>query len=63
MLKGILLTSVMLDKYNRLDILINNAGLFSDSRQQTEEGYELTMGVNYLGTYLFPILFMERMYS
>ncbi len=40
------------DKYDRLDILVNNAGLFSESRRQTEEGYELTMGVNFLGTYL-----------
>ncbi len=47
-----------LDKYDRLDILINNAGLFSDSQRQTEDGYELTMGVNFLGTYLLTRLLL-----
>lgn len=44
--------------YDRLDILINNAGLFSDTRKETEEGFELTMGVNYLGTYLLTHLML-----
>ncbi len=47
-----------LHRYKRLDILINNVGLFSDSRQQTEDGFELTMGVNFLGTYLLNRLLL-----
>ncbi len=39
--------------YQDIDILINNAGLFMDTKKYTKEGYEMTMGVNYLGTYLF----------
>ncbi|MCK5130268.1 MAG: SDR family oxidoreductase [Clostridiales bacterium] len=38
-------------KYSRLDVLVNNAGTFCDRQHQTEEGFELTMGVNYIGAY------------
>ena len=30
-----------------LDMLINNAGLFCDTHQLTEQGLEMTVGVNY----------------
>jgi len=35
-----------------LDVLINNAGTFSTSRQETEDGFERTMGTNHLGPFL-----------
>lgn len=35
----------------RIDVLINNAGL-GGTRGQTEDGFELAFGVNYLGHYL-----------
>lgn len=44
------------NKYAYLDVLINNAGVFSDTRSFTEEGFELTMGVNYVGPYLLTKL-------
>ena len=34
---------------SRLDILINNAGLFTMDRRETEDGFELHMGTNHLG--------------
>jgi NAD(P)-dependent dehydrogenase (short-subunit alcohol dehydrogenase family) len=34
-----------MNRFDRLDLLINNAGLFSDTRQHTADGFELTMGV------------------
>ncbi len=49
------------DRYDSLDILFNNAGLFSDTRSRTEDGFELNMGVNYLGTYMLTRLLLPTM--
>lgn len=51
-----------LDKYSRLDLLINNAGL-AGTRGQTEDGFELAFGVNHLGHYLFTRLLLEKLIS
>ena len=39
-------------RYQKLNVLINNAGVFCMKREETEEGFELTMGVNHLGHFL-----------
>jgi NAD(P)-dependent dehydrogenase (short-subunit alcohol dehydrogenase family) len=39
-------------KHARLDVLVNNAGLWLTSRATTKEGFESTFGVNHLGTFL-----------
>ncbi len=36
-------------KYDRLDILMNNAGIMAVPYGQTADGFEMHMGVNYLG--------------
>lgn len=38
--------------YAYLDVLINNAGAFFDKKHFSENGYEMTMAVNYLGQVL-----------
>ncbi len=43
-------TTTVLDRYPVIDTLINNAGVFKRVRDYTSEGFEMTMGVNYLGT-------------
>jgi NAD(P)-dependent dehydrogenase (short-subunit alcohol dehydrogenase family) len=43
-----------------LHILVNNAGEFGQTGS-TEDGFQMTFGVNYLGHYLFTRLLLERM--
>jgi retinol dehydrogenase 14 len=45
-------------KYPRLDVLINNAGIFSLRREETVDGFEETMGVNYFGPFLLTNLLL-----
>ncbi|MHA2385636.1 MAG: SDR family oxidoreductase, partial [Candidatus Thorarchaeota archaeon] len=40
------------NKYDRLDVLINNAGAACHERQITEDGFERSLAVNYLGPFL-----------
>jgi NAD(P)-dependent dehydrogenase (short-subunit alcohol dehydrogenase family) len=40
------------EKHPRLDLLVNNAGVWLTSRAVTAEGFESTFGVNHLGTFL-----------
>ena len=42
----------------RLDVLINNAGIIVRERRESEDGYELTFAVNYLSHFLLTSLLM-----
>ncbi|CAH1163562.1 unnamed protein product [Phaedon cochleariae] len=46
------------DEYNKIDILINNAGTISDSHTITQDGNELTFVTNYLGPFLLTHLLL-----
>lgn len=45
----------------RIDVLINNAGLFPPKLRTTAEGFEAQFGVNYLGHYLLTRLLEEKL--
>jgi NAD(P)-dependent dehydrogenase (short-subunit alcohol dehydrogenase family) len=49
------LAATILEDYDRLDLLINNAGIWledEDGRQVSDDGHELTFQVNYLSGFL-----------
>jgi len=47
-----------LAEHPKLDVLINNAGCYTDSLELTEDGYELQFGVNHLGHFLLTMALM-----
>jgi NAD(P)-dependent dehydrogenase (short-subunit alcohol dehydrogenase family) len=46
------------DKYKKLNILINNAGVFSIKPEMTSYGFEKTVGINFFGPYLLTKLLL-----
>jgi NAD(P)-dependent dehydrogenase (short-subunit alcohol dehydrogenase family) len=46
-------------RYDRLDVLINNAGAFFLRRQETPDGFEKTFAVNYLAHFLLTTRLMD----
>lgn len=48
-------------RFDKVDVLINNAGLFPSKRQETPEGIERTFAVNHLGYFLLTNLLMDKL--
>jgi NAD(P)-dependent dehydrogenase (short-subunit alcohol dehydrogenase family) len=51
----------ILERWDRLDVLVNNAGGVWTERHQTKQGFEQTIGVNHLGPFLFTDLLLDRL--
>jgi NAD(P)-dependent dehydrogenase (short-subunit alcohol dehydrogenase family) len=45
-------------RYDRLDVLVNNAGVFMNQKVLTPDGYEMTFAVNHLSTFLLTQLML-----
>ena len=48
----------VLSEHDRLDVLVNNAGIISRERENSEDGHELTFAVNHLSHFLLTGLLL-----
>jgi retinol dehydrogenase 12 len=55
------LADLVLDRHDRIDVLVNNAGLVSGRRKITDDGLELTMAVNHFAPFLLTNLLLPRL--
>ena len=49
------------DKYDRLDVLINNAGIWEMKRNETPDGIEKTFAINHLAPFLMTNLLLDKL--
>lgn len=54
------LAATILASYEKIDVLVNNAGMIAKERSLTEEHYESTFAINHLAPFLFTNLLLER---
>ena len=45
-------------RHDRLDVVVNNAGVYLTERQVTVDGFEMMFAVNYLARFLLPHLLL-----
>ena len=55
------LAGEVLDRYQRLDVLVNNVGGFWAHRHVTADGLEHTLALNHLAPFLLTTLLLERL--
>jgi len=53
----------ILELESQIHVLINNAGIYLYHRRLTEDGFDATMAINYVGHYLLTLLLLERIKS
>src|SRR3954453_20178620 len=55
------LAETILNRHDRLDVLVNNAGIIAPRYQRSQDGYELTIAVNHLAPFLLTNLLLDRL--
>ncbi len=51
----------VLTRWDRLDVLVNNAGGTWSARQETAQGIEYTLGVNHVGPFALTLRLLDRL--
>ncbi len=54
------LAATYLEKYDRLDVLINNAGVLFMERSESVDGLEMTFALNHMGYFLLTDLLLDK---
>ena len=57
------MANVLLEKEERLDVLINNAGVYAQQPALSAQGYELSFAVNHLAHFLLTMLLLDAIQS
>jgi len=55
------LADEILSRCERLDLLVNNAGLFAPKFEPSQDGYEMTFAVNHLAPFLLTNVLLDRL--
>jgi NAD(P)-dependent dehydrogenase (short-subunit alcohol dehydrogenase family) len=55
------LAAQTLDRHDRLDVLVNNAGMITPRQTRSVDGFELTIAVNHLAPFLLTNLLLDRL--
>ena len=55
------LADTFMERYERLDVLANNAGLVQSKRTETADGIETTLAINHLAPFLLTNLLLDRL--
>ena len=55
------LADELLERYERIDVLANNAGAMFTSRRETPDGYEQTFALNHLAPFLLTSLLLDQL--
>ena len=55
------LAQQFLERYERLDVLVNNVGALFTLRQESEDGIEMTLALNYVGVFLLTQLLLDAL--
>jgi len=55
------LGTILMNRYDKIDVLINNASVYKKNRETTVDGYERIFATNHLGPFLLTYLLMDKL--